>query len=129
MRKKIDRLTIKGFKSIRDLSNFSLGDINVVVGANGAGKSNFVQMFRMVREMVRKDFQKFIATHGGAAAFLHNGLKATKSIEAEFNLGGESYGNLTRKKLAASTATFWNGTFRKIGRLWFYDYRRTKKAS
>ncbi len=57
MRKKIDRLTIKGFKSIRDLSNFSLGDINVVVGANGAGKSNFVQMFRMVREMVRKDFQ------------------------------------------------------------------------
>ena len=92
MRKKIDRLTIKGFKSIRDLSNFSLGDINVVVGANGAGKSNFVQMFRMVREMVRKDFQNFIATHGGAAAFLHNGLKATKSIEAEFNLGGESYG-------------------------------------
>ena len=92
MRKKIDRLTIKGFKSIRDLSNFSLGDINVVVGANGAGKSNFVQMFRMVREMVRKDFQKFIATHGGAAAFLHNGLKATKSIEAEFDLGGESYG-------------------------------------
>ena len=92
MRKKIDRLTIKGFKSIKDLSNFPLGDINVVVGANGAGKSNFVQMFRMVREMVRKDFQNFIATHGGAAAFLHNGLKATKSIEAEFDLGGESYG-------------------------------------
>ena len=57
MRKKIDRLTIKGFKSIRDLSNFSLGDINIVVGANGAGKSNLVQMFRMVREMVRKDFR------------------------------------------------------------------------
>jgi len=92
MRKKIDRLTIKGFKSIRDLSNFSLGDINVVVGANGAGKSNFVQMFRMVREMVRKDFQNFIATHGGAAAFLHNGLKATKSIEAEFEFGKNSYG-------------------------------------
>ena len=54
MRKKIDRLTIKGFKSIRDLSNFSLGDINIVVGANGAGKSNFVQMFRMVREWCGK---------------------------------------------------------------------------
>ena len=36
MRKKIDRLTIKGFKYIRDLNNFPLGDINVVVGANGA---------------------------------------------------------------------------------------------
>ena len=36
MRKKIDRLTIKGFKSIKDLSNFPLGDINIVIGANGA---------------------------------------------------------------------------------------------
>ena len=36
MRKKIDRLAIKGFKSIRNLSNFPLGDINVVVGVNGA---------------------------------------------------------------------------------------------
>ena len=63
MRRKIDRLTIKGFKSIMELNNFPLGDINVVVGANGAGKSNFVQMFRMVRAMVRKDFQNFIATH------------------------------------------------------------------
>ena len=36
MRKKIDRLTIKGFKSIKDLSNFPLGDINVLVGANVA---------------------------------------------------------------------------------------------
>ena len=36
MRKKIDRLAIKGFKTIRNLSNFPLGDINVVVGVNCA---------------------------------------------------------------------------------------------
>ena len=91
MRKKIDRLTIKGFKSIRDLTDFPLGDINIVVGANGAGKSNFVQMFRMVKSMIRKNFQAFIATNGGAAAFLHNGLKVTKNIDAEFAFGCNSY--------------------------------------
>ena len=91
MRRKIERLTIRGFKSIREMSNFPLGDVNIVVGANGAGKSNFVQLFRMVRAMLSKGFQNFIATHGGAVSFLHNGLKVTKEIEAEFNFGKNSY--------------------------------------
>lgn len=91
MRRKIERLTVKGFKSIRDMSDFPLGDINIIVGANGAGKSNFVQLFRMVRAMLRKDFQNFVATHGGAVAFLHNGLKVTKTVEAEFDFGKNSY--------------------------------------
>ena len=71
MRCKIERLTVKGFKSIRDMSDFPLGDINIIVGANGAGKSNFVQLFRMVRAMLRKDFQNFVAKHGGASSFLY----------------------------------------------------------
>lgn len=91
MRTNIERLTIKGFKSIREMSDFPLGNINIVVGANGAGKSNFVQLFRMVQAMRRKDFQNFVATHGGAAAFLYNGLKTTKAIEAEFDFGYNSY--------------------------------------
>ena len=91
MRCKIERLTVKGFKSIRDMSDFPLGDINIIVGANGAGKSNFVQLFRMVRAMLRKDFQNFVAKHGGASSFLYNGLKATKSVDAEFDFGKNSY--------------------------------------
>ena len=92
MRRKIERITVKGFKSIRELSDFPLGNINIIVGANGAGKSNFVQLFRMVRAMLKKDLQGFIAKHGGASSFLYNGLKATKAIEAEFNFGKNSYG-------------------------------------
>lgn len=92
MRRKIERLTIRGFKSIREMSNFPLGDVNIVVGANGAGKSNFVQMFCMVRAMQKRYLQNFIAEHGGTAAFLHNGIKATKAIEAEFNFGKTVYG-------------------------------------
>ena len=92
MRQKIERLTIKGFKSIREMSDFPLGDVNIVVGANGAGKSNFVQLFRMVRAMLKRNFQNFIAEHGGAPAFLHNGPKTTKAIEADFNFGKNVYG-------------------------------------
>jgi predicted ATPase len=43
----IRKLTIEGFKSIRELKNFELRRMNVLIGANGAGKSNFVGFFRL----------------------------------------------------------------------------------
>jgi predicted ATPase len=44
--KALDKLTIKGFKSIKSLENFELGKLNIMIGGNGAGKSNFVDLFR-----------------------------------------------------------------------------------
>lgn len=44
-------LSIAGFRSIRELQAFPLRRLNVLVGANGAGKSNFVEFFRMLRAM------------------------------------------------------------------------------
>ena len=41
----LDRITLRGYRSIRSLENFELGDVNVFVGANGAGKSNFLSFF------------------------------------------------------------------------------------
>jgi predicted ATPase len=38
----IKKLTIEGFKSIRRLDAFELRPVNVLIGANGAGKSKFV---------------------------------------------------------------------------------------
>jgi len=35
------QITLKGFKSIRDLKDFKLEKLNVLVGANGAGKSTW----------------------------------------------------------------------------------------
>jgi predicted ATPase len=46
----IKKLTIEGFKSIRKLEDFPLRALNVLIGANGAGKSNFVGFFRVSPE-------------------------------------------------------------------------------
>jgi predicted ATPase len=35
----VDKITIKGFKSIRSLEDFPLRNLNILIGANGAGKS------------------------------------------------------------------------------------------
>ena len=47
----ITNLTIKGYKSIRNLENFNLRRFNVLIGANGSGKSNFIDFFRILNFM------------------------------------------------------------------------------
>lgn len=86
----IKRITVKGFKSIRELDNFELRPLNIIVGANGAGKSNLIQIFRMLLAMVQKNFQSFIIANGGADSFPHNGLKQTPKINIEFEFDSGS---------------------------------------
>lgn len=38
----LESMTVHGFKSIENLDEFSLGNLNVLIGANDSGKSNFV---------------------------------------------------------------------------------------
>lgn len=80
----IKKITVKGFKSIKELEDFELKPLNIVVGANGAGKSNLIQIFRMLIAMTSKNFQKFIRENGGADSFPFNGLKETSKIEIGF---------------------------------------------
>jgi predicted ATPase len=91
MGRSLDKLTIKGFKSIKLLEDFELKKLNVMIGGNGAGKSNFVDLFRMLRAMVDENFASFVANRGGADDLLFNGPKLTKQIEAEFKFGDNSY--------------------------------------
>ena len=52
MPQSLDKLTIKGFKSIQSLENFELRNLNVLIGGNGAGKSNFIDFSRLMQAMM-----------------------------------------------------------------------------
>ncbi len=86
----IKRISISGFKSIRELKDFELNDLNIIVGANGAGKSNFIQVFKMVLAMSHEGFQEFILKNGGADAFPFGGIKETPEIKIEFEFTSNS---------------------------------------
>lgn len=79
---KLDKLTVKGFKSIKSLENFELNNLNVLIGANGAGKSNFISLFRFLRNAYQdeKSFNNYITIQGGVDSFLHFGRKSTQEI-------------------------------------------------
>jgi predicted ATPase len=88
----IEKLTIEGFKSIRKLEDFPLRAVNVLIGANGAGKSNFVSFFRLLHEMVEQRLQVALATtEGGADACLYLGPKITAQFAGKLYFGTNGY--------------------------------------
>jgi len=78
----LNRLTLKGFKSIRSCE-LELNSLNVLIGANGAGKSNLVSFFKMLNEMMGGRLQQYFATAGRANSLLHFGPKITPQLEAK----------------------------------------------
>lgn len=92
MSETIKSLTIEGFKSIRKLEDFELRSLNVLIGANGAGKSNFVSFFRLLREMIEQRLQLALSTvEGGADACLFMGPKITPRFTAKLYFGQNGY--------------------------------------
>ena len=85
---RLKKLTLHGFKSIRSLDSFEPAPINVLVGANGSGKSNFISFFRLVSWMIAApgNLQVHIASMGGANAVLHDGSDRTREIDAELQI-------------------------------------------
>jgi len=87
----LDSLTIRGFKSIRELKDFELKQINIFVGANGSGKSNLISFFLMLQSFIEETLSDFVRDSGGISDLLHNGRKATKQMEFETRFGLRGY--------------------------------------
>jgi len=85
----LDRIRIAGFKSIRD-QTVELRPLNVLIGANGSGKSNFIGVFRLLRELVGGGLQLY-GVRNGADRLLYFGRKVTEKIALEFLLDETDY--------------------------------------
>lgn len=87
----LDRITIKGYKSIRELNDFQLKPLNILIGANGAGKSNFVMLFDLLQNIISGNLQLTVGRSGGVDPFLYFGQKITEKIELELWFGSNGY--------------------------------------
>ena len=68
----MERIEIEGFLSIRSTS-VSLRRLNLLVGANGSGKSNFIRVLEMLGRIVDGELGLFVGLNGGASALLTDG--------------------------------------------------------
>jgi predicted ATPase len=75
----LSEIRVAGFKSLRDV-RFDLRPLNVLIGANGAGKSNLLSLFKLISEIAGGRFQNYVAASGGADRLLYFRKKITREL-------------------------------------------------
>lgn len=65
--------------------------INILIGANGSGKSNFISVFTFLRNLSEGKLQTYVEKNGFANTFFHFGAKTTPKIEIDIDVGYNGY--------------------------------------
>ena len=65
VRMPIQRIHVENFKSFSEL-DIELSRFNVVIGSNAAGKSNFISIFKFLRDIAKHGIVNAIAMQGGS---------------------------------------------------------------
>jgi predicted ATPase len=120
----LESITIEGFRSIAAIDHLRLTPINVVIGANGSGKSNFIETFSFLQAIRDGRLRNYVTAAGGAEKLLHFGSKTTKRIY--FYLSFERGTNEYRLELrptaddglfpSSENVAFWDGV--RLDPLW-----------
>lgn len=89
---KLDLITIRGFRSIAAIEQLELRPLNVLIGANGSGKTNFLAFFSFIREIREGRLQDYVAKQGGANRVLHFGARVTPQVQVQLWFSGLTNG-------------------------------------
>lgn len=77
----IERIFIENYKSIRN-AEIGLKNLNVLIGSNGVGKSNFISFFELVQAMLNQRLGRYILGRGGIDRILYQGRHQSKYIRS-----------------------------------------------
>ncbi len=118
----LERGVIKGYKSFRDI-DLLLEPVNVLIGANGSGKANFISLFKLLDRIVEESLQVHVAQNGGADEILHYGRKTTDQIEITLWFKRDDLANGYSCTLILVEDTL----LIKSESTWFHDHRHYSK--
>lgn len=80
---RLKEVRISGYKSLGTDTHpikIELRNLNIIIGANGAGKSNFISFFQMLANMMTGALQIYIGKNGSSESLLQFGSKKTRTI-------------------------------------------------
>lgn len=75
----IEQVIIKNYKSIKELK-LPLKQINILIGSNGVGKSNFISFFELTKAIYSQNFGDFTLQKGGIDSLLYQGRMHSENI-------------------------------------------------
>ena len=95
---RLKHIEIRGFRSIKEMA-LELRPLNVLIGANGAGKSNLIAFFKLVNELMGGRLQQYIGATGRATGNLYFGPKITPQLEAKMTFEVENGTDIYQMRL------------------------------
>jgi len=87
---KLTEIGIGGFKSIKNLQPLELRPVNILIGSNGAGKSNLISFLNLLRAIAEGILQDHVGRAGGAETLLYYGAKETPMMWASLGFEGKT---------------------------------------
>lgn len=125
----IERVLLNNYKSIKS-ADIRLGRINLLLGGNGAGKSNFISVFDLLLAVYNQRLGEYVLRHGGTNRMLYNGSKESDEISMLFDFDNTNtlYLKLqpsqeTAKLFVAESGDYFNcnnDTTKNYGSAWNY---------
>jgi predicted ATPase len=83
----MESIEISAYKSIKNLK-LELLPINILIGANGAGKSNILSFFEFLDHLYNQKLQEYVGLRGGIRKFIYNGDQSIDKIAAKIAFDG-----------------------------------------
>jgi len=78
----IRSIRLRNFKSFREL-DLKLGNFNVFVGANAAGKSNVLQAFKFIGDIASHGLENAVAIQGGFKFLRNAGCDSSETVNVD----------------------------------------------
>ena len=93
---RLKKIKISGYKSLGTDTQpiqLEMSNLNIIIGANGAGKSNFISFFKMLGHMMTGALQVYVGQNGSSESLLQFGSKKTKIISASLEFENNKFTN------------------------------------
>ena len=120
----LDYINVYGFKSIAQIERLELRQINLVIGANGTGKSNFIGIFSFLYAIRSGHLQEYVTKSGGADKLLHFGSRTTEGIQLLISFNDER-----NQYLINLERTDFDRLVPSVERVYFWDKRHPSPYS
>ncbi|MDE0068089.1 MAG: AAA family ATPase [Caldilineaceae bacterium] len=84
----IESLAIKNYRCFRDIALSELARMNIVVGANGSGKSSLFDVFTFLKDALTQNVASAVARRGGFRELVTRGQAGPIEIAVKFRESG-----------------------------------------
>lgn len=85
----LNRIIINGYKSIHD-ADLELRPINILIGSNGVGKTNFISFFKLINIIYEQRLHNYTMQNDAERLFYY-GQKQTQELNGYLKFGDNAY--------------------------------------